>query len=1365
MVENMYEVLGQVIRAGRESNGLEQAELAGRLGVGQQAVSRWEGGGSRPRRTMLPALAAALSLQEGDLLKAGGYLASRRPARPQRPLSRVLPFHKLPPERFEDLVADVMTAMYPGGHASRYGGPGEKQFGIDVLVTGSKERHFATAQCKRHLTFGPEAVKKAVAEVTIDAEAHHLFLSRQAATPAARNAMAPFSGWKLHDGEDISRFIRNLQPLDRAVRLVDTYFPMHREAFLGVPQPGPWLLAEEAFDLGSNQLFNHNWRLVGRDEELQALIGVLHGRQGSLAGLVGPGGIGKSRMLRAIAEEMPDEAEVRVLLPGTGVTGADLELLPTSGRLVVLIEDAHDRDDIAEIVSGIQRRNGDTGILLVSRPYGWDRLKTDLTRATLWPDDVRIVSLADLPAEAAEALAREALGDDFRALSRRLAGVTLDCPLVTVLGGSLIQRGQLDPSQLEQADSVRDAILGRFSEALVADPMVTDPETRQGVLYAIAAFQPFRTNEEAFRDALSAVVGKPFDVLQPHLRSLEDAGVLRRRGAALRIVPDLLGDVLLARASFDERSSSETGYLRRVHDAADGQVAKHLFVNASRVDWQVRRQVEGTPPLIDQLWSQFEAEMREGDIIDRENHLKLLKRIAYFQADRALALCRWLIGNPTDRLEDEHAAYSIYRAPTYFDVLRAIPPVLKLAAFNFEALEDAIGQLWELVQIDDRPTNQYPDHPLRVLRELVEFSVGKPLAYLEAVVDIMQRKFANDQRVTPFEVLEPMLATEGSDSSYSGHTISFQPFPLNADVVGPLRKRLIDLAFIEARSDNLARAVAAVGFLESALRYPHGMYGRPITDEEKARWTPEFVQTIERLGELAGDVALDPVVGVRIRGALHWHASYATTTTTAPAKAAIDALPETVEHRLALAIHDGWGRLVRDRGDDYAAMESKRERVVNELVTELSSRSDEEVLRLVQIRLAAEQAGFDSNEGHPGPVVAALVNARPTLAQGFLDQILSHEAPSLEPVLPVVLSAYAEHDPSAALEVARGVLTDGPSESAVGVAKALSWNRGQRSLAKGELVLLMQLARSAHPTQRGAAVRASQILARDNTAAAVQILAEVRFSDSPRVADDLFMCIGRDQFDVSWEHFSTNDLSRIREDLVALPDLGGYWVTRALAERSRTNPGWVIELLQDRVTYAESATEIVGYRAMPFSWDNALHIRESAEFQSHLRKILAWIGDGADSYARNEDGGEVFKVVAATFDDTVLQVLAEPFGAGTRRDLEAVAVVLRKAEFGFIWKHSDFVVQALHAAAVHDEELLRIMSSALYGATISGTRMGTPGKPYQEDIDQRDECLAIANRLPRNSTEERFFREMVASAEAGIARSSDMDLGGDNREW
>jgi transcriptional regulator with XRE-family HTH domain len=1361
----MYENLGIKIRSAREASGLEQAELAGKLGVGQQAVSKWERGASRPRRTMLPALATALGLHEDVLLSAGGYLVARSVSPPARPLARVLPFEQLPPDRFEDLVAELMSEMYPGGHASRYGGPGEKQFGIDVLVTGSNKRYLATAQCKRHRSFGPAAVKEAVGEVTITADAHHLFLSRQTATPAARNAMAKCSGWTLHDGEDMSRYIRNLQPLDRAVRLVDTYFPMHREAFLGVPQPGPWLLAEEAFGLADGQLFNHNWRLVGRDDELRTLIDALYGQPSSLAGLVGPGGIGKSRLLRAIAEAAVDGTEVRVLLPGAAVTGADLELLPADSELVVLIEDAHERDDIAEIVSGIQRRNGATSILLVSRPYGWDRLKTDLTRAALWPDAVRIVTLGDLPAAAAEALASEALSDNFDALSRRLAHATLDCPLVTVVGGSLIQRGQLDPSQLEQADSVRDTILGRFSEALVSDPLVVDPETRQGVLHGIAAFQPFRTNEEAFRNALSVVVGKPFDLLQPHLRSLEDAGVLRRRGAALRIVPDLLGDVLLAKASYDERSSTETGYLRRLQDTADGQVAQHLFINASRVDWQVRRQAEGTPSLVDKLWSQFEAEIRAGDIVDRENLLKLLNRIAYFQPDRSLAISRWLIDNPTDRLDDDHAAYATFRPPKYFDVLREIPPVLKLAAFHFEALEEAIEQLWELAQIDERPTNQYPDHALRVLCELAEFSIGKPLAYLEVIVDVMERTFVDDQPVSPFEVLEPMLATEGSDSSYSGHAISFRPFPLNAEVVAPLRQRLIDLAFSEARSPDVARAVAAVGFLEVALRYPHGMYGRPVTEEETARWTPEFIQTIERLSALGQDEKLDPVVGVRIRGALHWHASYAKTPTSGPANAAIDALPHTIEHRMALAIHDGWGHLVRDRGDDYTAMEAKRERVVDEIVSELATSSEDEVLRLVRTRLAAERAGFGSNKGYPGPLVAALVKARPMLAEGFLDQIVSREAPPLEPLLPVVLATYAQQDPPAALKVASNLLESGPIDLVSGIAQALSWNRGARPLAVGELDLLLQLARSADPLLRRSAARAAQVLARHDTPAAVQILSQLRFADSPGLANDVFMCLGRDQFEVSWEHFSAVDLKRMRDDLIALPELGEYSITRALAERSRSDPGWVIELLQARVTRAESQKHPSDYRAMPFMWDNALHVRETPDFRSHLRRVLAWLSDDAESYVRRDDGAEVFKVVAGRFDATVLQVLAEPFASGTRSDLAAVAAVLHKVEHNFIWRHPDFVTQALRAAVAHDDELLRSMSSAFYGATISGARSGTPGKPFQEDIDQRDECLAIANRLPKGSTEERFFRQMAASAEASIARSTDEDLDSDGREW
>src|SRR5699024_3754964 len=120
------------------------------------------------------------------------------------------------------------------------------------------------------------------------------------------------------------------------------------------------------------------------------------------------------------------------------------------------------------------------------------------------------VVLDDLDFDEAVVLAREALGDDAtEAVARRLASLTLDSPLALVVGGVLIRQRQLEPSALEQDESVRSHIMRGFHDALVNDPLAYDVPTRRAVLDALAAVQPLRTNEELARDSLSAIVGKP----------------------------------------------------------------------------------------------------------------------------------------------------------------------------------------------------------------------------------------------------------------------------------------------------------------------------------------------------------------------------------------------------------------------------------------------------------------------------------------------------------------------------------------------------------------------------------------------------------------------------------------------------------------------------------------------------------------------------------------------------------------------------------------------------------------------------------------------------------------------------------------
>lgn len=148
-----YQKLGPVIRAARGARGLEQADLARMLNVGQQAVSAWELGSSRPRAKQLAALAGILGVGIDEPRLLGEYEQSATPVAPPRMLT--LPLGALSEDAFEAFCRDLARALFPRREVSRNGSRGFKQHGVDVIVDGEGER--IGIQCKRHETFGPRA--------------------------------------------------------------------------------------------------------------------------------------------------------------------------------------------------------------------------------------------------------------------------------------------------------------------------------------------------------------------------------------------------------------------------------------------------------------------------------------------------------------------------------------------------------------------------------------------------------------------------------------------------------------------------------------------------------------------------------------------------------------------------------------------------------------------------------------------------------------------------------------------------------------------------------------------------------------------------------------------------------------------------------------------------------------------------------------------------------------------------------------------------------------------------------------------------------------------------------------------------------
>jgi len=1326
---------------------------------------------------MVAELAEIFELDATMLLEAAGYPSPiadtpEQISQPVRPRAPILPLAELAPDRFEQFTTDLAQFLYKEASVHRVGGQGHKQYGVDVTVK-HPDGSVTGIQCKRKRQFGPADVRRAVNAVDGKARSYFLFLTRPAASPEARKEINNHSKWTLWDADDISRAIRSQLPLDVATRLVDTFFPGWRDPFLGVREPGPWLTTDEFFrPTSGDQLYSHDWEIVGRSEELEGIRSFLRDEQKKLAVLIGRGGIGKTRLLRAIAAdaEHSQSIEVRFVAAGIVPRSEHFELLPTTGRLLVIIDDAHERTDIAELIAGVSRTRPMASFLLALRPYGLTQLASVLRRVGLHPYDFQSTELGDLKNNDAEKLARQILGSGFsEGIVRRLASLTTDCPLITVVGAGLIKRGLLDPGRLEGADSIRAEILRAFRDAVVADPAESDPTLRGAVLDAIASLQPVRTGEASFRSALEELTGVPFDRIVPHLRSLEDAAVLLRRGQSLRIVPDLLGDVILAQSSFDERSGTPTGYVERVRKASGGEALQNLFVNGSRIDWHVRQVYAGAPSLIDSLWSAAEEEFRSAGVYGRQALLRLLRKVAFFQPDRALSLARWALEHRTEMVEDvDHVLARVY-TPSYEDVLRELPPLLKNVAFNLDYLADAADLLWELAQGDMRPTNQHPEHAIRVLTDLAEYHIGKPLAYNEAVIDAAERWFANEQLgdlpYSPFDVLETLLATEGYDHSSDGVKLSFRPYTINVGAVQRPRDRVISLALIEIRSPDPKRAVRAVKAIEAAVHYPMGFFGRSVEQKEHDRWTPIFVETIDRLADIVADVELDPVIAVAIREAMHWHATYSSSETKLAAARTLARLPTSTERDLALALHDGWGHLL-PRNDDYEQAEREKQAWFEKVAAAIVDRSDDEIVSLLEDRLRVQRRAYGPGEGSPGPFVWTFVGMKPPVGQAICRRVAGDPSSVLLETVSIVVGQLCESKPAEAMGSVHDLLATGFEAVVRHVAHGLSWNRGPRSqLLDGELDLLRRFAEHDDPVVRCAAVRAAQVISKSHQPAAVDLIARVRFVDAPKVAEDLFSTFGPHGY-LSWAELTKQQATAMLDQLRKCPSIDDYHITAFLSELSKDSPDAVLKLLIDRVELAEQDESGNEFRALPYEWHNQLQVRLHTRIVQLLRDILNWIATRLDSWQRRTMGAEIFRAIAQEFDESVIEVLDEAINTGSRDQIEVVGAILHKAPRTVVWKNVPFVRRVLSAAAQHGEDCLQRVGSGLHAAVVSGIRSGTPGEPFSEDVEQRDTAAEIARALPRGSLEERFYRSLQASAEHSIrwSMAEDEKLT-DGRTW
>jgi transcriptional regulator with XRE-family HTH domain len=1355
------------VRKEREQRGWTQAELAGRVPIGQQTVSRWERGRTRPNRDQVKRL---LELFELDPDQLEVWLnqddePSEGALPPARPLNPNLPIGSLTATDFERFCRSLVKALHPGAEVHRFGDHGDRQDGID-LYAEEPDGTITTYQCKRYgsrTDFGPAKVSSAMAANTITAKHHYILLTRTA-TPGARKVVLGNADWSLWDLEDIAEVIRTDLDLDARIQLVDRFFPNHREDFLGLPERGPWLTADEFFGAFDDRLklLNHTWSLVGRQQDIDDLIAFSVGTGvDRLAFVIGPGGSGKSRLLRALVaslDEAHPELRVRFILPGTAVAAGLAEQLP-DGRSLLIIDDAHETPALDGLLYAVAALRPEIRVIAASRPYGVARIRSVAQRANLVDKPLEIglkdLSLPEVTALTAEVLQAEGFLGPVTELARNIAALTQDCPLATVIGARLVARGQIQPQAVASDQQFRDRLFTAFSEVLTGELCeLGERDVLDRLLQFFALLQPLAPDGPEFDALLQLIVGQSHAELRRLLTRLEDAGVLIRRGGLIRLVPDVLADTIAEKACIDERTGQPTGYADELFDQLAGKALQNLLVNVGKLDWRLSSTATGTPGarLLDRVWAQMENHLRKAGFgAARRAILETIADVAYFQPERALELAAQTI-HDSGLNKDAHGQEP---EPDTINLIPALVPILRHVAYTYQYVGPAVDLLWTLAK-SYRPAigASSNSEPLRALQQIAGFGPGKPMTFHEAVIeralDWVVAGPTTPGDPSPFDVLDAFLATEGTEDSFDERQITMRGFLITADVVRPLRERVIDAAFSALEHGPLQDAVRALKTLEHSLRFPIGLAGAHPSDEQRGQWDPDHLAVLKRLADLVSSTPLEPLLYVEMRHVVRWHAVHGHGETQAAARRVLAILPTDLRSRVTRCLIEGFTWASDDLTDNYEAAEQHHQEYQAETADQLRldvPDAGECVIYLTD-RLKVISSVTTGRAVVPGPFLASLIERDPDIARQVIETVLIDPSTQLAGVLSVALWQLALTAPTEAVGDAHRLLALDEIGLDQQIAHAFSHGLGTRTdLHDEELALIESLAQHPDPGVRSTIVHAADNIAASSKARAVRFLLSIDFKDSTPVAAGVLGEFNRHAFSV--DDLGPKERSGLLKQLEVCPSLDDYAIGLFLSAVAREDAEEMVAMLMARLDNQSAGGQ--NFEGIPWAWAYAdqspVILHDNAKFDRVLGRLVDWLR-GTDPLRAHLKTPLVTGVVGI-FDEPVIAALRTWLQQHPDREsLEAVSLALSEAERSVVWTQQAFVVELLEAAEAFDEACLQTVASNLYKAAISNSGLGTSlGGQAAGEAELMTNARRIMGELPIGSYARRFYRELADHAE------------------
>ncbi len=1108
------------------------------------------------------------------------------------------------------------------------------------------------------------------------------------------------------------------------------------------------------------KLFDFNQTLRGRDGELRLLDEFLASPQ--VVGVVtGRGGIGKSKLLHDWSQTVNMRAVLYVNDHPEWHAESDKEI--PVGDVLIIVDEAHrlqTLDQLLVFVRNLNQPKARAKVILGARPSGLSRIDSSLPARFSVTTVRRFPQLEGVAPRSVRDLALEVLGPAHAHHAPALAAVSADTPLVTVVGGRLIARGDILPALLVNEDEFRREVLGKFLAEY--EELLPNNGVNWGrLLNLVAAVGPLDPTADSFVQPAATILRIEHDEIISALNQLEKHGLLLRGGRLIRIVPDLLSDFLLQGACVTDAGDS-TRFSDLVFRTFKEHYLSNILRNLGELDWRITRQNSGQgTQLLNCIWTEIETNFDSGNADDRVEVLKSLKEVAAYQPQRVLRLVRRAI-------ENEAAPVQLWSdwQRTQEHVLREIPRLLRSIAFHLVHVHEAAEILWHLAQRDRRQEHQYPDHARRVLEEMAEYGLSTPPEFNEAMADFAAH-LSRDQRTfegsfTPLNIVDKLLVKEGEFTESEGRTFSFGGFGLNYAVAKPIRDKALRVVQDCLDSESPRAALRATESISRVLSGYLPAVGRAISEGEFKWQTGERIAVLDIVASRLSRPA--PTALVRqIRSVLRRSRPQ---TRENPVAEKISSILATIPQTDDLMIFDAFSTGQWDldvEHTDLAEADRARQQLVSRGVTAFRLKfttGREQVDGLVQLVKDAEACGINL-ESKPYNFIEELCSE--DFVQAFLAYVFNDAHPLLAQIIAAPLRWLRQSDPSRYGRSGIEAATHKNFLVAYGTANAVSYGPTLNSPMDEDAAILQALSR--HPAQvvRHLTFTGIRRLGshEEYEREAIEMLVGSGIGEDSKMADE--MCGAVDYQGIKKEHLSEAEVRILLGKLLVTKEIDQHHTERFLAWVGEHFPDALFELVLRRLDrdaeFDERNEKKAGYTPIPHHrFDNAFRtLKNGPKYQAFLEQVSDRL------VARPGQGfwlrGLFWEI--GSIDSTVLGVIDELVHRREQSSAQIALQLLEGAPDELALTRPYFAAHVIDECNRTEARLGSLAETVFLTNAQTGSSNRTSGQSSPKYLSMKEKSEALRDLFPIGSTGQRLFSRMreIALEMLNRERLDDEQLG------